>query len=112
MAYLAPHFDPDVFVSYSHGDPQGAGDAPLKNWTQVLVGKLQSWIRTKTEFENLRVWIDEDVDRADYLTDQLQRLVAKSGVLVIVMSDRYLKSGWCDKELDWFRTQIQNRTGG
>jgi hypothetical protein len=30
MAYLAPHFDPDVFVSYSHGDPRGRGGSELK----------------------------------------------------------------------------------
>jgi hypothetical protein len=30
---------------------------------------------------------------------------------MIVMSDRYLQSRWCLDELDWFKEQIQERTG-
>ena len=37
MSYLAPHFDPDVFVSYSHGDPIG-GRAPLRMDSGSLPG--------------------------------------------------------------------------
>jgi hypothetical protein len=40
MAYLSPHFDYDVFVSYSHGDPRGAGESPLKTWSHALIEAL------------------------------------------------------------------------
>ena len=42
MTYLAPHFDPDVFVSYSHGDPRADNCSPLKDWTQTLIRRLES----------------------------------------------------------------------
>jgi TIR domain len=112
MAYLEPHFDPDVFVSYSHGDPRGAGDSPLKTWTHALVRKLESQILSlDTEYDALRVWMDEQIDPTAGLTIELRNKVTASGILIIVMSKRYLASSWCRDELDWFRKQIQDRAG-
>jgi hypothetical protein len=60
MAYLEPHYDPDVFVSYSHGDPRGAGDSPLKTWTRALLRKLESQILSlDTEYDALHVWMSK-----------------------------------------------------
>jgi hypothetical protein len=112
MAYLEPHFDPDVFVSYSHGDPRGAGDSPLKAWTHALLRKLESQILSlDTEYDALHVWMDEQIDPTAGLTVELRDKVTASGVLIIVMSKRYLASSWCRDELEWFRKQIQDRAG-
>jgi len=112
MAYLEPHFDPDVFVSYSHGDPRGAGESPLKVWTHALIQKLESQILSlDTEFDDLRLWRDANLDPTAHLTDEIRRNVGASGVLIIVMSKRYLASSWCRDELEWFRKQIQDRAG-
>ena len=112
MAYLEPHFDPDVFVSYSHGDPRGAGDSPLKMWTYALLRKLESQILSlDTEYDALHVWMDEQIDPTAGLTVEVRDKVTASGVLIIVMSKRYLASSWCRDELDWFRKQIQDRAG-
>jgi hypothetical protein len=46
MAYLEPHFDPDVFVSYSHGDPRGTGDAPLRR------GHTPSYVNCKARYSH------------------------------------------------------------
>ena len=73
MAYLEPHFDPDVFVSYSHGDPRGVGDSPLKTWTHALLRKLESQILSlDTEYDELHVWMDEQIDPTAHLTDELR----------------------------------------
>jgi TIR domain len=112
MAYLEPHFDPDVFVSYSHGDPRGAGKSPLRDWTHALIGKLKSQILSlDTEFDDLNVWVDENIDPTAHLTEELRGKVGASGVLLIVMTKRYLGSSWCRDELEWFRKQIQDRAG-
>lgn len=112
MAYLEPYFDPDVFVSYSHGDPRGAGESPLKDWTRALVRKLESQVLSlDTEFDALHVWMDEHIDPTAHLTDELRGKVGASGVLIIVVSKRYLGSSWCRDELEWFRKQIRNRAG-
>ena len=112
MAYLEPHHDPDVFVSYSHGDPRGAGNSPLKTWTHALLRKLESQILSlDTEYDALHVWMDEQIDPTANLTAELRDKVSASGVLIIVMSKRYLASSWCRDELEWFRKQIRDRAG-
>ena len=111
MPFLSPHFDPDVFVSYSHGDPRGAGGSPLKEWTHGLIQRLESQILSlDPEFDDLGVWMDPQIDPTAQLTDELRGRVSKSGVLIIVMSKRYLASSWCRDELDWFRAQIKDRS--
>jgi hypothetical protein len=110
MAYLAPEFEHDVFVSYSHGDPNGTGDAPLKRWTHEFIRELKSEIHSvETEFDTLNVWIDENIDPTRHLTDELRRVVRASGILLIVMSPRYLASSWCGDEREWFKEQFQDR---
>jgi TIR domain len=109
MSYLTPHFDPDVFVSYSHGDPRDP-DSPLKRWMQTLVRRLESQIRSlHGEFDELNLWIDRQLDPTAFLTEELSRKVSRSGVLMIVMSERYLMSDWCKDELDWFKEQVEDR---
>jgi hypothetical protein len=112
MAYLGPQFALDVFVSYSHGDPRGVGDSPLKQWTIKLVRELEGEIRSvDTEFDGLDVWCDELIDPTLHLTPELRAKVRTSGVLMIMMSPRYLSSTWCKDELAWFRDQIAARSG-
>jgi hypothetical protein len=112
VAYLGPHFDPDVFVSYAHGDPRHVGESPLKIWRVALVRRLESQILSlDTEYDALQIWMDEQIDPTAQLTEELRSKAAGSGILVIVMSKRYLASSWCRDELEWFRKQVQNRAG-
>ena len=112
VAYLGPHFDPDVFVSYAHGDPRHVGESPLKVWTVALVRRLESQILSlDTEYDALQIWMDEQIDPTAQLTEELRSKAAGSGILIIVMSKRYLASSWCRDELEWFRKQIQDRAG-
>ncbi len=111
MSYLTPHFGPDVFVSYSHGDPVG-GHAPLRDWTQALIGRLDEGLHAlETEFDDLDLFIDRKIDPTAHLSDDLKGKAGACGVLMIVMSNRYLKSHWCQDELAWFREQIRERAG-
>ena len=110
MAFLLPHFEYDVFVSYSHGVLGTENDTPLKDWTLELIRRLETDIRAvDTEFDDLHVWRDEQIDPTMHLTDELRGKVRSSGILLIVMSPRYLTSSWCKDELEWFRQQIQER---
>jgi hypothetical protein len=110
MAFLRPHFEYDVFVSYSHGARAGDAGAPLRDWTLKLVRRLETDIpAVDTEFDDLHIWRDEQIDRTIHLTDELRAKVSHSGILMIVMSPRYLASAWCRDELDWFRQQVQDR---
>jgi TIR domain len=111
MSFLAPHFDPDVFVSYSHGDPKGRS-TQLRDWTQALIDRLQGQVLDlETEFKDLRLWIDRQIDPTLGLTPQLKKLVSNSGVLMIVLSKHYLESSWCREEREWFQKEIEGRLG-
>ena len=112
MAYLIPHYDPDVFVSYSHGDPRHTGEAPLKTWTNNFLRRLESEILSlDPEYVDLHIWRDEQIDPTAKITSELRQKASGSGVLIIVMSKHYLVSSWCRDELEWFRKQIQERAG-
>jgi hypothetical protein len=111
MAYLEPYFEYDVFVSYSHGDPSSAGDSPLKRWTNSLIRELKAEVQSvDTEFDRLHVWLDAQIDPTADLTEELRGKVKSSGILMIIMSPRYLKSSWCKDELEWFREQVRDRS--
>ncbi|HXF89249.1 MAG TPA: toll/interleukin-1 receptor domain-containing protein [Xanthobacteraceae bacterium] len=112
MAFLSPHFEYDVFVSYSHGNPnpRAGDDLPLKTWTNELIRDLEEDSRTiDPEFRDLHIWCDEQIDPTMQLSDELRRKVTNSCVLMIVMSPWYLRSNWCRDELEWFRQQVQDR---
>jgi hypothetical protein len=71
MSYLSPQFDPDVFVSYSHGDPY-EGRAPLRDWTQALIRRLGDQVRSlEPKFKELHLWMDPEIDPTAELTDEL-----------------------------------------
>ena len=111
LAYLDPHFENDVFVSYSQGDPSGTGGAPLKRWTEALIEQLRADIQSvDTEFDRLHFWIDAQLDPTAPLTSELRDKVKSSAILMVIMSPRYLQSRWCKDELEWFREQVRERS--
>ena len=110
MAFLQPYFEYDAFVSYSHGVRAGESDAPLRDWTLELIRRLETDIQlVDTEFDDLHIWRDEQIDPTIHLSDELRAKVSHSGILMIVMSPRYLASTWCKDELAWFNQQVEDR---
>jgi hypothetical protein len=110
MAFLLPHYEYDVFVSYSHGVRGADDDTQLKDWTLKLIHRLETDIRSvDPEFDQLHIWRDEHIDPTIHLTDELRAKVTQSGILMVVMSPRYLGSAWCKDELTWFRQQVEDR---
>jgi hypothetical protein len=111
MSFLFPHFEYDVFVSYSHGVRANQRDAPLRDWTHELIERLEADVRAvDIEFDELLVWLDAKIDPTIHITDEIREKVKNSGILMIVMSPRYLASAWCHDELEWFRQQVQDRS--
>jgi hypothetical protein len=110
MAVLAPFFKYDVFVSYAHGTAPGGIDSPLKRWTRRFIDDLTSGIHAvSTKFKALEVWWDEHIDETMNLTPEIQAKVEASGILMVIMSQRYLESSWCMDELQWFRQKVPDQ---
>jgi hypothetical protein len=111
MAYVGEPFVDDVFVSYSHGEPDSDGQYRLKQWSTAFARELERELRQFPKGSELSFFIDQHrspdqgLDPMLPLTDQLER-VANAATLVVLASPWYLTSRWCDKERnDWFAKQ-------
>jgi hypothetical protein len=111
MTHLAPEFVHDVFVSYAHGDADGAGKSPLKIWTRAFARELEIELRTMPGLQTSVVFLD-DSDRPghhlasnDPLTEQVRAAAVGSAFLLVVMSPHYLGSAWCRDERNWWLQQ-------
>jgi hypothetical protein len=114
MAYVGAPFDFDLFISYSHG-ADAAGTPFLQQWSAAFAQELERELRADRKFRNdLRLFLDQDdrpglgIDPMTPLTPQLHEKIAKSALLLVLMSPDYLASTWCQDERDsWCTQQLQ-----
>lgn len=109
MAYVGDPFAYDVFLSYSHGDPDGSGDSRLKQWSQGFASELENEFRAHPKFgAGVRVFLDhhhrpsQSIDPMVPLTEQLRADIGGSALLTLLMSPHYLRSKWCASEREWW----------
>jgi hypothetical protein len=105
MAYLAPDFQHDLFISYSHGDFDHTGSSPLKEWSEEWVSALSYELQWNKEFKTtLNIFRDEDhrpdrgLDPTAPLTDELRSRIKQSALLAVLICEPYLGSRWCGEE--------------
>lgn len=111
MAYINHDFLHDIFFSYAHGRAQDNGTERLKYWSETLRNELYGEIiDLLPEFNNLDIFIDNQLDPTQPLTDAIRKEVKGSGLLLILMSNHYLQSVWCKAEREWFETEVQRRS--
>jgi hypothetical protein len=94
----------DVFLSYAHLDNQ-------ENWIKNFHSRLQMRLQELLGTEDVVVWLDEKLGGQDVLTEVLRANVERSALFISVLSPRYVASGSCREELEWFVT-IAGRKGG
>ena len=98
MAYVSG-FEHDVFVSYAHADNQGAGGSETEcGWVTTLRHNLLHAPGTLRK----DVYIDHQLKPGAPFDGDLRRKVERSALLLIILSQNYIKSEWCGKELDHF----------
>ena len=44
------------------------------------------------------------------LTDNLKQKVHRSAILIVLLTNRYLQSKWCESELNWFKQTVERKT--
>ena len=101
MAYLAG-FDNDVFISYTHKDNHGPGALPDAGWVTRFHLDLQ---RRLTEFLGVhaRIWRDKKLRGSDDYSDEIFAQLKGSAVFLPILSPGYLRSTWCQNELEEFQ---------
>src|SRR5262245_18639286 len=102
-------FENDVFVSYAHIDDQALTEGQ-PGWISSLHRALQVRLEQLLGKE-AKIWRDLKLQGNDVFSDRLIDSLPKVGVLVSVLSPRYVKSEWCQRELNEF-VKASVKTGG
>ena len=99
----------DIFISYAHLDDQSL-DEDQKGWItkfhrvlQVKLGQLLG--------EQATIWRDEKLSGSDVYDDKIVNEFKNAKIMISVLSPRYLKSEWCNRELNEFYKAAESETG-
>ena len=93
-------FENDVFVSYAHIDDQALTEGQ-PGWICSLHHALQVRLEQLLGKET-KIWRDPKLQGNDVFADTLVDRLPRVGVLVSVLSPRYVRSEWCQRELNEF----------
>src|SRR5712692_9171409 len=102
-------FEDEIFISYAHIDNEPLAQGQ-HGWIQLLDERLRIRL-TQLLGEPARVWRDPKLQGNDEFSNTLLTKISKVGLLVSVLSPRYLKSEWCLKELGEFCHQAELQGG-
>jgi hypothetical protein len=113
MSYLqkvVENFESDVFISYASID-----DKPLygakSGWVTELYFDLQVRL-SQLLGRPPKIWRDKQETAAnDELTPMLNEKLAKSGLLLAVLSPSYFESKWCKREFEIFCEKAKESLG-
>jgi hypothetical protein len=117
VTYL-PNFAHDIFVSYGRGPEAFGGRRDfLSKWTRKFVDDLASQLDiilgNKEASRRVDIWMDQSALQGNQpLSPELQKSIDQSALLLVVMSDYYLKSQWCKHELEWFNGRGSDKVVG
>jgi hypothetical protein len=92
-------YESDVFVSYAHADNEKPEGSSAKfGWVTTLAHNLN----TGPGHYRKDLFIDHRLKPGDAFSDDLLTKVENSATLVLLLSQNYIDSKWCGKELDHF----------
>ena len=89
----------DIFISYAHLDNQSPFDDP--GWVSAFHRALEVRV-AQLLGKKPRIWRDPELTGNDVFPEKLSERIRKAVALVCVLSPRYVKSDWCQRELDEF----------
>jgi hypothetical protein len=105
MCYVGGDYKNDIFFSYAHGNDD------LRRWSLSLSNRIRNSIETLLQVRpgGVAFWTDADLEGNKQLTSNIKTNVQLSAVIVIVMSELYINSQWCQDEAAWFGEMMRER---
>jgi hypothetical protein len=103
---VAMKFEDDIFISYAHLDnvppfeDQPGWVSRFHRSVEIRVAQLLG--------KKPKIWRDQKLQGNDIFAQELVDRLAKVATLVCVLSESYVQSSWCNRELDEF---WKNATG-
>jgi hypothetical protein len=98
-----------IFLSYAWNDNSlPPGDPSAKNgFVAALAGQIEYWFNLANP--KPRLWWDRDnIDDAQEFRPAIQQAIDDSSFLLIILSEHWLASEFCQKELQLFRQRWQH----
>ncbi|MCI0511860.1 toll/interleukin-1 receptor domain-containing protein, partial [candidate division KSB1 bacterium] len=99
MGYL-PDFEYDIFISYTHLDnhaPEGE-----KGWVDQFHAWLVSGLLRRFGRDQVVVWRDNQLHGHTLFEERIPEVIKSSALFLALNSQHYLKSEYCQKEVQWF----------
>jgi hypothetical protein len=95
----------EVFISYTHIDNQ-----PLTEGQQGWIAQFHRLLEIRIAMllgEQPKIWRDFKLNRTDDLSEAIMEQLLRAGVLVSVVSPRYVKSEWCVREATEYLKRVE-----
>jgi cellulose biosynthesis protein BcsQ len=96
---FSPDYEYDVFVSYAHADNEvPEGSLAQYGWVTTLAHNLN----VGPNVSRKKLFIDHHLRQGDDFSGDLVAKVQNSALLMLLLSQNYINSEWCGKELEHF----------
>lgn len=109
MAFLAPKFANDIFLSYARVDNQPSPGV-AEGWVDLLKKTLEIELsKLVGRVGAVKIWMDtRRLDSNQFFDDEIEAQIRQSGVFVALTSRGYLHvDSYCRRELDLFHRKAQ-----
>lgn len=102
-------FKNHAFISYGHIDDEKTSGEDV-GWVTRFHNDLATYLG-KTLGEEAAIWLDHELRGNDVFAQKIVTQFPQTATLLSVLSARYLKSGWCNKEVEAFCAAVQQQGG-
>ena len=96
-------YEHDIAISYAHFDNRIID----KQWVSSFHSKLYD--RLISFDTRIKIWRDERISGNEYFDLTLKEIFTSTGLLISCVSRNYIKSEYCQQEISYFYTQIQEK---
>jgi hypothetical protein len=103
MAYISGLAN-DIFISYAHADN-------TEEWVDQFHDRLLHKLKQLDRKASFAIWRDPKLSGADVFSEEIDREIKSSGILISILSPNGLDSSWCQQERQRFKLAT-NSTGG
>lgn len=105
------NFKNDIMISYAWRDNQVAPMTKAEGWVSSFQEGLEYWLKQMLP-RPPKVWRDKNqMPGNKVFAQELDQTVADTAILLAVISEPYLSSEWCGRELDNFVTAAESQGG-
>jgi hypothetical protein len=94
----------DLFISYAHVDNS-------ERWVDLFHERLLNKLKQLDRGADFTIWRDRKLTGGDIFTEEIDRQLKLSGLLISILSPNGLDSSWCQKERQCFERAVGS-TGG